>query len=234
MAKQELQFKAGAEVFSADDEKVGSIRRVVIDPQTREVTHVVVEKGILFTEDKVIPVDWFDITTEDKVILDMKERDVEGLPPFEEVHYIPWREAQAREEYQQGDATEPYAETYAQPYLWYPPAHVNWWSYPGYRTYFGVSEPPYVMVAERTVPVNTTPLKEGANVISSDGEHVGDVERIFADPETARATHFVIAEGLIFKDKKLVPSTWITMIEEDQVHLSVDSDVLDQLDTYEE
>lgn len=227
MAKLELQFKANTEVYTKDNEKVGEIRRVVIDPATKAITHVVVEKGFFFNEDKLIPVDWFDVTAEDKAILDVKKHAVDTLPPFEEVHYVPWREAQLRDTGQQDP------QDYAQPYYWYPPAHVNWWSYSGYRAHFGVTEPPFVMVAERSVPDNVIPLKEGASVISADDKHVGSVERVFADPESARATHFVIAEGLIFKAKKLVPTTWIKRLGEDRVFLSVDADFLDQLDDYE-
>ncbi len=228
MTQLELQFKANAEVFTKDDEKIGEIRRVVIDPQTKTVTHVVVEKGFLLTEDKLVPVDWFDITAEDKVILDVEERETEELPPFEELHYVPWREAQLR-----GAETED-PQNYAQPYFWYPPAHVNWWSYSGYRAYYGVTDPPYVIVAERNVPEDTIPLKEGASVISADDQHVGDVERVFADPDSARATHVVIARGLIVKDRKLIPTAWIKALGEDRVVLSVDAEFLDQLDNYED
>jgi hypothetical protein len=77
------------------------------------------------------------------------------------------------------------------------------------------------------------PLKEGADVVTADNEHVGDVERVFADPENERATHFVIAEGLIFKDKKLIPTAWIEAMDEETVYLSVDSDFLGELDSYE-
>ena len=52
-----MEFKEGAVVFSSDDKKVGHIRRVVIDPKTEEVTHLVIEKGFLFVEDRVIPIE---------------------------------------------------------------------------------------------------------------------------------------------------------------------------------
>ncbi len=42
-----MQFKRGAEGFTADGRKVGGIDRVVIDPRTREVSHVVIRKGFL-------------------------------------------------------------------------------------------------------------------------------------------------------------------------------------------
>lgn len=37
-----MEFREGTDVVTAGGEKVGEIERVVIDPRTREVTHIVV------------------------------------------------------------------------------------------------------------------------------------------------------------------------------------------------
>lgn len=221
----EMEFKENADVFDENGEKVGTIDRIVIDPQTKEVTHVVVEEGFLFTEDKVVPVEWLSTATDDRVILKKSEEDMESLPNFEETHFIPWRER---------DAVETYPPGYAQPYYWYPRVGVDWWGYPGYRAYFGFGEPPYTAVVKRQIPEGTIPLEEGADVVSADNEHVGDVAEIFADPDSGHATHFVISQGVIFKDKKLVPTAWIDSMREDRVYLGVDSDFLDGLESYED
>ena len=70
--------------------------------------------------------------------------------------------------------------------------------------------------------------------MSSDDKHVGDVERILVDPDTNEVTHFVISQGLLFKDRKLVPIHWVNSVEEDNVYLVVSSTVLDRLPSYEE
>jgi sporulation protein YlmC with PRC-barrel domain len=44
-----VELTKGTDIYTADGEKVGSIDRVVLDLETREVTHVVVQKGFLFT-----------------------------------------------------------------------------------------------------------------------------------------------------------------------------------------
>lgn len=225
-----MQFKENADVYDEHGEKVGTIDRVVIDPRTREVTHVVVREGFLFTEDKVVPIDWFSLTAEEKVLLKVPEEKVNELPDFEETHYIPWDEPDTQGDYTDTQATR----GYAQRYYWYPRSNVYWWGYPGYRAYFGFHEPPYSTIVERQIPEGTVPLKEGADVISSDNEHVGDVERIFTHPDTGHATHFVISQGLIFKTRKLVPSAWIEAMEEGRVYLAVASDFLDQLEAYED
>ena len=64
-----MQFVQGAGVYTADDQQVGHVDRVVIDPKTLEVTHIVVQKGFLFTEDKVVPLDLIAEANEDRVAL---------------------------------------------------------------------------------------------------------------------------------------------------------------------
>jgi sporulation protein YlmC with PRC-barrel domain len=39
-----MQFKNNAEVFTSNGQEVGRINRVVLDPVTKEVTHVIIPK----------------------------------------------------------------------------------------------------------------------------------------------------------------------------------------------
>lgn len=220
-----MQFKEGMDVVNRAGEKMGSIDRIVIEPGSGEVTHVVVRKGFLLPEDKVVPVEMLVSASEDEVQLRSDVEDLDGLPPFEERHYIPWQDEVAGEPYPPGGA---------RPYAWYPPAGTAWWGYPGYAGYAGYA--PYVTPSyvEQNIPEGTVALKDGARVISADGEHVGDIERTFVDSGSNRMTHFVISEGLIFKTKKLVPTAWVRDVSEDEVHLSVHSRTLDRLEEFKE
>jgi sporulation protein YlmC with PRC-barrel domain len=76
-----MQFKKGAEVFSSDGEKIGTLNRVVIDPRTREVSNLVVEKGFLFKTDKVVPITLVDLDMEDRIVLKPTNQDI-----LEELH----------------------------------------------------------------------------------------------------------------------------------------------------
>ena len=64
-----MQFRKNAHVVTSTGKRVGRIHRVVIDPGSREVTHLVVAKGIVFKEDKVLPVEQVESTAEDTVTL---------------------------------------------------------------------------------------------------------------------------------------------------------------------
>ena len=217
-----MQFKNGANVYTANGDHVGSIDRVVIDPRTKEVSYVVVRKGFLFTEDKLVPMRLIASANEDRVTLRMDTGKLDELPQYEEAEYVPLEAGEYPEQYGGAVGT-------ALPLYWYPPYGAGW--YPGAATPLAPVDA-YAARTEPNIPEGTVGLKEGAAVVSMDGDRVGSVERIFTDSD--RATHMLVSQGLIFKDKKLVPLGWVTDIGEDEVSLGVHTSVLERLPSYEE
>lgn len=216
-----MQFKKGATVYTADGEQMGEIDRVVIKPDTKEVTHLVVQKGFLFTEDKVIPVSLARLVTEDQVVLRGEDIDFDQFPDFEESHYVP-----VDDDPQAVPAPmHPISSVY-----WYPPMIGDWWTIPAYHAY---AKPRFVLRTQKNIPEGTVALEEGAKVIGSDGGHIGNIECILAEPVEGIATHLVISEGLILKEKKLIPTSWLSSVREDRVHLSVESGLVDRLPEYQ-
>jgi uncharacterized protein YrrD len=215
-----MQLKEGARVFSADGKRIGTLSRVVLEPCTKQVTSLVVEKGFMFAHDKVIPMSLVGPTTEDRVSLRVDAADLEELPDFEELDHVPAE-------------TEPQdplgAAHWARPLYWYPPIG-SWWTASGYA---GYARPIYVERTRRNIPKGTVALEEDAPVISRDGKHVGDVERVFTDPLEDRATHLLLSRGLLLKEEKLIPTKWITNVLERAVHLSVESSLVDSLPDYQ-
>jgi uncharacterized protein YrrD len=214
-----MQFTEGAKVVTADGERVGTIDRVILKPDTKEVTHLVVQKGFLFTEDKVVPMSLVGPATEERVTLREDAGDLEKLPDFQEAHYVPADRGKRPTS----------AEDRARSLYWYPPSGA-WWEIGGYANY---AKPAYVVETKKNIPEGTVAVQEGAKVIGSDGEHIGDIERIFTDPLEDRATHLLIAEGLILKEKRLIPTGWMSTVLEDEVHLSVDSQFVESLPEYQ-
>ena len=51
-----MEFQANAKVVNPRGDTVGHVDRVVLDPRTKQITHIVVRKGTLFTTDRVLPV----------------------------------------------------------------------------------------------------------------------------------------------------------------------------------
>jgi uncharacterized protein YrrD len=216
-----MQFKEGTKVYTSDGKDVvGHVDRVVLNPGTKEVTDIVVRKGFLFTEDKVVPISLIAAATEDGVTLQPGAGDLDRLPSFEEVHYLPLNEAEQQ--------LAAYPTGMAMPMYWYPPYGGGW---------MGYAEPfPIPVETKQNIPGNTVAVREGASVLSADDKEVGTVERVLTGPDTDRATYMVISQGGLLQQttKKIVPTTWIHDLSEDEVHLTVNSSTVDSLRTFQE
>jgi hypothetical protein len=84
---------------------------------------------------------------------------------------------------------------------------------------------------EQNIPEGTVALKEGAKVLTADDKHIGNVDRVLADPSDERATHLIITQGLLTKEKKLIPMEWVMMLGEESVHLNVTEAEINALDS---
>ncbi|MGD8623910.1 MAG: PRC-barrel domain-containing protein [Anaerolineae bacterium] len=217
-----MELRVGEDIHTPKGDKVGSIERVVLDPKTREVSHVVVEKGFLFTEEKVVPIDLLAPQAGNGLALREGPYTLEDLPSFAENEYVPAGVESTP------SVASPAAEM--QPVYWYPPVGIGWWRGIDYRT---TAEPELELVTEINIPEGTIALKEGARVLSSDDEHVGDVEKVLTEPEADRASHLVISQGLLTKSKKLIPTSWVSTMLEDEVFLSVPADLVESLPDYQ-
>mgnify|MGYP006302614913 CR=1 FL=1 len=216
-----MQFREKAEVLTSEGEKAGRLIRLVVDPRAKELTHLVLQKGLLFTEDKVVPLQYVDFTADDQIVLKKGAGDPEQLPPFEEINFTPL-----------GDRAAPagLATSGIPSMTWYYPwAGSAWWHAEDFSAF---AKPQYAVSSVRNIPEDTVPLEEGGRVISADEVHVGDIERLYADPEENRVTHLLVSRGLIIKEKKLIPSFWIDTVVEDEVQLTVESTIVDNLPDY--
>jgi len=207
-----MEFRRGVDVLTSEGEHAGSLDEIVLNPQTKEMTHLVIRKGVLFTEDRLVPIDMVAKAGEEEIRLREFPADVENLPIFEETHYVPL---------DQDEVKINSLDTTAPPSYWYP-------FYPPGGAVF-----PAIERTERHIPEETVPLKVGAKVVNAEGDHVGNVEEVLTDPEADRATHFLISQGLLLKQSKLVPVEWVSDFGEDQIGLVVGSGILEDLPEYE-
>ena len=210
--EQKILFQKHANVIAANGEQIGSLERVVLNPETKVVTDIVIRTGSLFNKEvRVVPVEFVAETTEDQVVLSEKAGAPESFPPFEERHLI---EASA-------ELDQPVKNVA-------PVVYGN----PG----FGPMVVPapgekFVTQIEQNIPDGTVALKEGAKVITADGKYVGNVERVLADSSVDQITDLVISTGLFNKEMRLIPIKWVMTLGEDTVRLRVKKVSIEDKDT---
>jgi uncharacterized protein YrrD len=210
-----MRFSKGADVFTATGEKIGSISRVVIDARTRDVTDLVVERGELLRKDeKVIPVGLIDLEKEDCIMLRETNQTVDDFLDYETTYYVPV-----------GDVGAPYEDVEAN--YWYPPIDIQLQA-PRAHLLSDVA-PDQVAWTEPSLPEGRIAISEGAQVLSADDRHIGNVEQVIVDSKSNTVTHFVVGKGFLLKEHKLVPAFWVTNIDGDKIRLSVAASLFDKL-----
>ncbi|MEX1295726.1 MAG: PRC-barrel domain-containing protein [Candidatus Limnocylindrales bacterium] len=196
-----LEVTKNTDVYTADDRHVGSVDRIVLDPVTQQLTHVVVRKGIFFPEDKLIHFEDISTATPERINL-RQGVDAAQLDPFVEHHFVTVDETDLPE----GD-------------LVYDPGFVSAWYGP-----IGVAPPMHrdalLSVSERNIPDRLLALEAGSPVLSSDHEVVGHLERVLATDD-GRPTHLVIEDDGLSLDRRAMPIGWVGEITEEGIALGV-------------
>lgn len=209
-----LQFQKGASVLTKNGIEVGTVDRVVVNPITNELAGIVVRSGgLLKSEEKVVPAHWIADATEELVLLQEEAGVLESLPPFEEERLVSEPGEETRSD---SGGEDQIPLVIGNPMMGVPISQP-----PG-------SHEPATRIAQN-IPEGTVAVKEGAKVIAAEGEHVGNVERFLADPSAEEVTHLLISKGLLTKEKKLIPMEWVMSWSEDQVHLRVNKDSVEEL-----
>jgi uncharacterized protein YrrD len=195
-----MQVDIQAPVYSADGEHVGKVDRVVIDPQDKRVTHIVVHKGTLLSRDIVVPLDDVNTAGDDGVRLRVSADKLDALPDFIEVEWV-----------QPHEGWVPPPGYFESAVLWPP--------------YFGQQAAPsreVMNIGEREVAIT-----EGTDVECTDGK-IGVVDRVQLDAQSGRLEGIVVREGVLFTHHVLVPAAWIASADAEAVRLSVTKDQVAQ------
>lgn len=215
----DLELREGSHLYSAEGDDLGTVREFVVEPSTGDVTHVLVEKGVFFTDDRVVPIETIDRVEDDQIVL---SKDVEPatLPQFVREHFaLMDDETRTRLDVPSGYMWR-YPTTYAGPFPIYP-------TYPmptGAPSRLTVTEPrTREALAEQEIIGKSTP------VLSTDGDKVGTVSEVQVD-EDGHLSHLVVDLGFL-SDEKVLPAHWIEAIESDGVTLAVSNVAVESLET---
>lgn len=163
-----LKFVIGAEVRCSGGGVRGKVERLVVDPGTRTVTHLVVRVKHRRILDRLVPVGLVEAAEGGSgVRLGCSVDDFGRLDPAEEKHQT------------EGSS-------------WYFVAHAGG---PGPSVMPAVGRPE--VVTDETIPFGKVDVRGGDTVRASDGE-IGHVEGLVIDPGDHAVTHVLLEVGHLF------------------------------------
>lgn len=204
-----IQLQKKAAVLAADGHLLGLLNRVVVDPADKALNAIVVRVGSVFNrEEKVVPIKLVAETNENQIVLDQSAGDIQSFPPLEEAYVV--------------DHDLPYAGSRAG-------LSVVEQSDLGARGIRAVPAHGAIPQVRQNIPEGTIAMEETPKIITLEGIHAGDVERILADPVDDHLTHLLVSNGLFKKTIKLIPIQWVTMLGMEHIHLRVKKSELDEL-----
>jgi len=209
IAKIELQREAT--VLAENGKKVGSLERIVVNPDTYAITDIVVRTGgLLKPEEKIVSVELIIETAEDKILLHEEAGELEGFPPLEEERVVGEHGVQSQES---------------------PPRNIS----TGFSGFPVVGKPvapasneQIVTRLEQNIPEGTVAMKLGAKVTSADEKHIGNVESVLAEPFMAQITHLYVSRGLLIRAANIIPIQWVLRMGEDAIHLRLSKESIEE------
>ena len=207
-----IHLQKDAVVLSANGERLGSLERVVLNPDENVITDLVIRIGnLLKHEEKVVPIEYVAETYEGLILLQDTAGDLKNFPPFEEEWVV---ENQSKDDSPFSDENVP----------------------PVVMGYLVAGSPMMPILTDRVVtrieqniPSGTVAMKAGATVLDTDGKHVGHVEQVLAEPTNDQIKQMLISSGVVNKEIKLIPIKWVMKVDEETVRLRVDKTTVENL-----
>ena len=215
-------YHENSNIVSADGHKLGTLQQLVIDPQTREVSHLTIDQGF-FDEDKVIPISLVGEVTESEIVLSQSAGTLD-LEPFRKTDYVSPDEMY----------DSPMFATRNVLYAHTPAMALGSWRQPYFPLWQSSEEvDDNASVGEKNIPDDAVTLHENATVYSIEDEKLGTISEFIVDTNTDQISHIVVEKGFFFTTTKAIPVDWIRTSGGEVIRLNVEVSALEKLPEYE-
>lgn len=196
-----------ADVY-CDNVECGRVARVVLEPKTQQVTHIVVQEKGLIGGEYLIPLNEIVDSSPHRINLRMSKNELVEMEPFIETDFI---EADGLPV--NGELYDTIPEMYSGYALW---------------PYAPIDEPNLLVKHEMTPPGEVT-MTSGSQVIARDGT-VGRLDEFLTDPISNKITHLILRKGHFWGEKDVtIPVEQIDRIESDSIYLKLNKAQLAEL-----
>lgn len=205
----EMDLHIGADVYFRDG-RGGKLIKVVVDPASKRVTHLIVEKGFLQKEDRVLPVTLVERATPEAIYLSIESKELAHYPKYREMEFVQPAPDWEYNRYRQGEV-------------------VHWATYYGLVTVEPIV--PYVRYkVHEGVPATQEVIGRGTPVRTLDGV-VGKIDHVLVNRETGEITHLVLRRG-VFPQRLVIPISLVTEVDDEGVFLDITNEELKELPHY--
>lgn len=220
-----MRVELGARVLTSDDEDVGKIEKLVVDPETGEVSLAVLRTGTLLTKDRELRVEELQAGEGSDLRVRYTAEQVDRLPEFVESAYT--------------QPTAGYSSPLGYPadgLVWpsgYAPAGVPTAGYEEARPAHSLDVPDRATAAEvddlqLNRDLTNAVIGEGDAVLSRDGEKVGEVHSVTYDTQSRQPTHLVVRKGFLFTTDVELPGSAVDGVEDGTVSLKLTKDEVER------
>ena len=207
-----MRYNLDADILDHSGDKVGELQHVVVDPITNEITHLVVRKGWLFKQDKVLPESLVGQTDEEGIHLYQFDGSLGDMPDYEETHFLPYNYVDNEDD----DSTQVINTV-----MMYPPVGRPYGTFPIFPQEF------QTQVVEKNIPKAAIAIQEGATLVDMEGEELGEITEVIATATADRVT------DIVFKDTdgnmKRIPIHWVQDMFENSVRLAISEEMLNNV-----
>jgi sporulation protein YlmC with PRC-barrel domain len=199
MTQQTLDLTISAKVYTTDGD-YGRLTNLVLDPESKTITHLVVAaKGFGHIE-HVVPLELVLEGTPDLVRLRRASQEVDALPEFIETDYV-------REQF----------------------AYYNGFYDPFRSLDVSIPMMASVPMKHQVLPPGELAINRGARVQATDGQ-VGRVDEMVVDVSNGNVTQLFVHQGHLWARRDVaIPAGQITRIADDAIYLSMNMQQVGEL-----
>lgn len=188
------QLTLGAQTTCSDG-VCGEVDRVIVDPGTKAVTHIVVEPKHGRVVGRLVPINLIEATT-GEIRLRCSGAELENLAIADEEHPQAPLESQPWERQLITGLPDP--------------------QYAGMHDSFGfaVPKPPAPIVYD-LVPLGAIEVRRNSQVVAKDGD-IGQLEALVVEPDSNKVTHFLLQKGHHWGHKQVaIPIDALSFFDDD-------------------
>jgi osmotically-inducible protein OsmY/uncharacterized protein YrrD len=207
---EKLDLDIGAKVYGGE-ESCGKLRKVVVDPHTKQVTDLVVERGFLRKTDRVLPVSAVERTGDHGIVLDIACDELGNYPEYRQVEFTKPAPGWGKT----GQYKAEHTVCRPSPYM------------------LICSEPVVPRVRHRVhegIPSTSEVIHAGTPVQTIDGD-LGKVDHVLVNSRSGQITHLVVRKGLI-PEYPVIPIDMVQDVTETSVFLRKSGEELESLPRY--